>query len=475
MPKSKITNNSKFINLVNSLNLIEKRDLEKFLLLSSFGITNRDRDLFKQLQKKIEIHKNIDEEKFWKSVLSESEYSNKNRIKSRLFKAIENYICLLEIRKNDGIRMYLLTTFYFRNNLISNLKNALNKGIRKLSSLKDTKPDYRIILYWFHENMVFITKDIRQESIHINGMEEELSEFYAINKLRIICEKINRSEILNSGKDVSSYHEEVDHLRLSSNSIYANIYFHLYQLLSEDQYSSFNIVNNEIRKLDKTSNLGQIKEVYVHLMNYCIRKINERKLEYAEQFINYSKFLDSNNILLDQKMMSIGRLKNILVGCYIIDNIEWASYIMDKYSDCWQETKDINRRDFLSLNKAFLALWRNDFEKSMDFIHQFQSSSMYHKDVYYKMACDKLLLKIFFEKGEYESLDNKIFVLIGYIRNREKLSQKRKTPNLRFLYLLDKINRGKIVDIEGEKENIPIADYIWLKKVYHRNNKITSS
>jgi len=463
MPKK--SSNHTLITIINDLSIGQVRDLIKFLNLSSIGVTQIDREVLTHLIELIKKNKKLEDNTLWNSTFQHIDSKERNRIKNRLLTAIEYYICLLEIRRNEGIKMHLLTTWYFKNNLGSNLKQALSKGIRKLSAIKDAIPSYRIILYWLHEKLVFIRKDIRQESVHFDSMEEELTDFYAINKLRIICERINRSEILNSDNDAPSFQDEVEYLKSSSDSIFVNIYYQLYQLLNKDQYSRFVIINEEIEKLSSTVNSETIKEVHVHLMNYCIRKINERKLEYAEQFISYSKLLDSNGILLDQNIMSIGRFKNILVVCYIIDDPTWAKYIIDKYSDYLQETKDINRQEFLLLNKAILALWQNEFDKCINYIHNFQSSSMYHKDVYYKIACDKLLLKVFFEKGEFDSLVNKISVLIVYIRNRKKLSKKRKTPNLKFLYILDKINRNKTVNIDSEKENILLADYIWLKRV----------
>lgn len=465
MTKSRTSKNSKLIDLILVFSLKEKRDLEKFLTLTSNNLTSRDREIFSQLLSKLTKEKGFNEEIFWSKYLSGDEYKNKNRIKSRLFKAVENYICLLEISKNDGMKTLLLSTFYLTKNLIYNLKSTLKKSINHLSPIRNSSPTYRIMLYWLYEKLVFISKDIRQESIHINQMEVELDEFYSSNKLRILCEKINRSKILNSGFDASIYNEEVERLRAHSSSAYTDIYYHLFQLLSSNQDSSFITLNQKIAEHPLSLDLERVKEVYVHLMNYCIRKINERELGYANQFITYSKFLDSNDILLDQNMMSIGRFKNILVVCYIINDLDWAKYIIHKYSAHLQETMDIKRRDFLSLNKAIMALWQNDYEGCMDNVHSFQSSSMYHKDVYYKIACDKLLLKLYYEKAEYELLHNKVSVLIVYIRNRKKLNKKRQEPNLTFLYLLDKLSRNKPVQIEADKSKILLSDYIWLERV----------
>ncbi len=455
---------SKLFNTLNSLTISQKRDLEKFFTMPSAGLTSGDRVLFERLLSALKKNKELDEAEFWTNALAQKDIANKNRIKSRLFKAIENYVCLLEIKNDRAIKSHLLSSFYFRKNLMQNLMSTLNKGIRLISPLTENNLNNKIISYWLHEKIVRIKKDVRKDDTHIIDMEQELTDFYVLNKMRIICEKVNRLKIINTGEKPNTYSKEIEELRLKSNSIYADIYYYLFKLTSETKSVYFHKLEKLSDKNLDNLNTEIFKEVYAFLMNYCIGKINKGELTFAEHYFNYVKILEAKGLILDSGIIGIGRFKNIMIVCQIMDNPDWSSDFIHKYAPYLQETKLIKRKDFLALNLAIIKLWQKDFDKCAEYIHAFRSSAMYHKDVYYKITCDKLLLKVHYELGESEMMVHNIKVLRNYIKSRKNILEQKKVPNIKFLNFLEKIDREKAIKLEKIKGKIPISDYLWLEK-----------
>ena len=98
---------------------------------------------------------------------------------------------------------------------------------------------------------------------------------------------------------------------------------------------------------------------------------------------------------------------------------------------------------------------------------------MYLKDIYYKIACDKLLVKLYYEKNEKEAILNKIENNKGFIRKQKKLSDRRKQLHLAFLKVLQQLVKNKKIELEKVKGEILIPDYLWLSKVVKRDSPKT--
>ena len=89
---------------------------------------------------------------------------------------------------------------------------------------------------------------------------------------------------------------------------------------------------------------------------------------------------------------------------------------------------------------------------------------MYSKDIYHKIACDKLLLKIDFELRDFEFLGRDANRISRYIDKHPTLPRSRKAPHLQFIQYFKALIKEAPFDLETNKGKLLILDYKWLKK-----------
>lgn len=457
----------KLLNIIKTLTLVQKRDLKYFIQLPSNKITNTDKVVFGKLLelKSATIEKNG--EAIWETILNKEDLPDKNRIKNRLLKAIERYISLNALESNTAIKYYLLADYYSEKQVSKNEKTILKSGIAELE--KSNFFEDKIFLFWLYQLSVQKEKDVRIHDSKIDLMYEALNDFYLCNKIRIICEKVNRHKIINVEKDFGQDCKEIEVLIEKSNAPEVQIYASLFRFMIEGDEPHFVALDRLLEESNAYFKTKHENEVYVYLLNYCIRQINAGNFKYAYKYLSYIKKLEARGALLEHNTLGIGRFKNSILCSIIIGETEWASRFIDKYSACLSKSSKIDKEAFLILNKAIIEFYNDNIDTAFDLIREFQNSSVYNKDLYYRITCDKLLLKVFYELNENEAVGRKIDSIKTYLRTQKKLNEGRIQKHLNFLKALRQLmDRGHFD--RTLKRDLLIPDFIWLEKIVKRND-----
>ena len=456
----------KLLNIIKVLTLVQKRDLSCFIGLASNRITGRDKEVFAMLLdlKPSTIEKTG--EGIWECILSKEELSGKNRMKHRLLKAVERYIMLLSAEANGAVQYYLLADYYLKNNIQKNTDALLKKGISELQERYQL--DDKVFLFWLYQLSVQRENGLRQNDTAIDLMNASLNDFYICNKIRIICEKLNRHNIINQEKDLEQEIREIEKLIENSKAPEVELYAALLKLLTTREEQYFTALDTSL-KVNKVF-LGKkyINDIYVYLLNFCIRKINNGHLKYAKKYFEYIKALDSMDLLLVNKSLGISRFKNILLCSIIIGETQWTKLLFEKYSDNLSAPSKIDKESFLLLNQAIVEFYNDNIELAFNYVRSFRDSGMYDKDLYYRIACDKLLLKIYYELNEIEAALRKIESIRNYIKAQKRLKPERIHKQINFLKVVAQLVAQSNIDKEL-KDELLIPDRIWLEKMVNRN------
>jgi len=461
---------SKLLRSVESLNLAQRRDLYVFASMPSNRLSDRDQELLQKLTKRKKAKADFDEDDLWNKMLGKKERANKNRIRNRLLKTVERYICLYQLDTEENFKNVLVAKYYTEQQIEKNAIAAINKGISYIQRSKNQSPNTNIFLYWLHEMGVQKDREKRTVDRKLQFMEDALQDFYSETKIRLICEKANRNKIINGHKNYKDYLNEIEALAKKSTSIYTQVQYWAFQLVNEQKETYYEKLTQYLS--EHKENLGEQyqREIRESLMNFCIRKINAGQLDYAAEYLVYIRELEATQSLLEKGTISIGRLKNCVLTALLSDQTDWALNFLNKYTANLSHSDEVSRGPFLEFNKAVIELQRNNLDQSFQHISNFQKSEMYLKDIYYKIACDKLLFKLYYEENEKEAILSKIENTKDFIRNQKKLSVRRKQLHLTFLKTLQQLARNKEIKLEDVKGEILIPDYLWLSKVVKRDS-----
>lgn len=456
----------KLLNAIKVLTLVQKRDLKCFIDLASNKITTRDKAVFKILLdlKAATIEKKG--EAIWETILSKEEIISKNRMKHRLLKVVERYITMLSAESSSSIQYYLLADYYLKNKIQKNTDTVIKKGINEIR--KKYRLDDKIFLFWLYQLLMQKKKSLRQSDTTLDLAYGALNDFYICNRIRMICEKLNRHNIINQKKDFEQDVKEIEQLIENSEAPEVSLYAALFRLLRTEEEQYFIVLDKTIREDQINLEKKYLNDIYVHLLNFCIRKINQGNLNYAKKYFEYIKDLESMGQLLENNSLGISRFKNILLCSIIIGETKWTNILFEKYSDYLSVPSKIDKTPFLTFNKAIVEFYNDNIDASFQYVRSFRNSSMYDKDFYYKITCDKLLLKIYFELNEEEAALRKIESIRNYIKTQKKLKPQRMQKQVTFLKVVSLLLTKNAIDNKIVEELL-ILDRLWLKRIINRN------
>lgn len=453
---------NKFTLAVKILSNNQKKDLMAFMQMPSNHLSNRDQELFQHfLNFDLKKAENVDET-FWEAFLEESEKKNKNKIKSRLLRTLERYLSLCSLEEAEApLAPTMLAIKYMESGLRKNGKFWIKKVRAILDSNVEKTLDNELIRFWLSELEVNATKDKRVKTSKIREMEEAIQAFYHINRLRLFCEKLNRSGIIDNDQELDQIRDQIKPDESSKESV---LYYHISKMLVEKDVASYEYVRYFLREHHDFFSKKYSKEIYEYLLNFCIRKVNQGEKYYAKTYLDIIDFLEKEDMLLDMGKLGAPRFKNCVVASIIAGDLLWINQFTERYKNknFLEESDQIKRKPFLDFNQALLELYAGNLEESRDLLTAFKHSNMYLKDIYYKIACDKLLLRIYFQNDEFHLIESQVDGIRKYIKINKKLTDSRKAPHLLFLSCLSKLRSMKTLDIEALKNKLLILDYNWL-------------
>ncbi|MCG8329309.1 MAG: hypothetical protein MI974_16560 [Chitinophagales bacterium] len=434
--------------------------------MPSNRLTQRDKEIFEELLQK--SNPKIKEADLWIELLTSSELKNINRIKNRLQKTLSRYISLYQLDSNQAIQNLLLSEYFTEKLLEKNALSTLNKGITQ--NQKDPNFYRKAILFWLYQLFIYTEKDVRKPEVYnakIVSMKMALNEFYACNSMRIICEQINRHLIINGAANYDELSAEAERMVQISDSEHLRVYHDIFLLLTKRENTYLQKIEAYLNKYEDQLKLEYLREIYAYLMNYCIRRLNSGNSLYARSYISYIKKLEQKGILLDNQTMGIGRLQNSITAAIIINEDEWALDFLEKYTPYLYTDSRIDRTSFIKLNRAIIEMNRGDVDKCFEYANDFKNTPMYNKDVYYRIYCDKLLLKTHVIYKNTSIVDSMINTIRNYIRSKQNILKGATKKNLDFLKIIKVIKDGKYVQKNDMiVTDLLLMDKLWLQK-YH--------
>ena len=289
-------------------------------------------------------------------------------------------------------------------------------------------------------------------------MENCLDEFYACNKLRILCEKANRRKILKKANSGRKLEEEVGFLKRHVQSDLVGAYCDLFQMINGGSETDFIKVKQFVDQEPKLRKV-HLQEFIAYLMNYCIRKFNGGDFSFTRHYLDFIRKLESKNLLLVGGILGIGRLKNTILSLQLNEGSKAAQTFLDTYG----AFLDPKHKPYLLLAQAAIDLDQGKIDKALEGIKEFQDSDVYLHDLYYKLTCDKLMLKCFYEKKDFPPILKRVESIKAFVRSRRRLPEDRIAKNVNFLTAIERLAKNEKISIEEHDFTIP--DYRWLTKV----------
>lgn len=162
----------------------------------------------------------------------------------------------------------------------------------------------------------------------------------------------------------------------------------------------------------------EARELYLLAINHGVRKLNQGIKSYFTDVMDLYKQGLQENYLLTNGVLSRFTYHNIVAAALQINEVDWAK----KFLEDWTPKLERRFRERMyNFNQAKIAYSIHNFDEALSRLQQ----SNYH-DPLLNLGARTLLLKIYFEQGEWDALYSHLDAFQSYLRRKTKLNYHRK-------------------------------------------------
>lgn len=246
-----------------------------------------------------------------------------------------------------------------------------------------------------------IQEETRSADDRLQQVTDALDAFYLTAKLKHTCEMLSRINVVRTSYEIFLADELVAHIHehwprygnIPSVAVYYRIYLALTKPEDELQFPEL------IALLEAHANkfpVLEARELYNFARNYCIKRINRGHTRYLNELFGLYKRLTETGLIYDGEFLTQWDYKNAITAGLRIEQYDWVKrFIYDQ-----KERLDPRfRENAFSYN---LSNFHYESGQPRQALRLLQSVEF--TDVYYGLSARALLLKIYYEENDTESL-----------------------------------------------------------------------
>ena len=462
--------NSKLIQLMASL---DKAEVVRFLEFVTSPYFNKRKEqvvLAKYLKK---YHPDFPPERFEKDTIFKLLFPvarfDLKRLRyemSYLTKLLEDFLAIQYFQDNQFQKGYHLLESLNDKKLDKYFNQTFKKLDSQAAEEKEKNARHYLQLHLLNDlaDDHFSQKRERKFDIKIQDASHFLDLFYLSQKLRYSCNMIDRQKFLaiqykiDFQDELHSMLEKVDFEGIEDIEVYDKL-FHAIDKEDEEQYF-FEIVDLLKKNSDHLWKEDQ-KEIFMHLINYCARKIRRGNEGYVETALELYLIGIQSKVLFIEGFLSPWTFKNIISLGLRSKRYEWVKDFINEYGEA---IKPQFRRDALNFNLADLSFHQNEFRETLSYLNMLNYS-----DIYYTLNGRVLLLKTYFHLEELNPLLSGIASFTIYLKRNNQITKDVKNSYLNFCNLLFRIVKAKPNKIEQVIERINNTEQViskaWLNSI----------
>lgn len=361
----------------------------------------------------------IKRECLWKTIFPHQtfDYSKLALLFTYTWRLVEQF--LVQERQNNSSDVFNL-------NLLYELRNrkqwpAYERQWKK-SEYELNKRQKRDIEYYKYAlnlaeegNQSYIQQARRKEDFSLIEKERRLDQYYILEKLRDAVEMQVRRQILQgdySERLLEAILQELkDNLDNYSDVPGIQVYYLLYQMMDQPSLSSYRKALGAFQANEAIFPIKEVAGIYIYFQNFCISRINKNEKIFLREIFNLYKDQLERNLLHENGYLIEWHYKNIVTTAIRLEELNWVNVFIEDYKNA---LKVEARENAYSFNKAAYCYAIGDFDQVLNLLTQVE----YH-DFRYNLGAKVLLLRVYYERNEFEALDALVESFRQYLqRNR---------------------------------------------------------
>lgn len=388
---------------------------------------------------------------------------------SFLLKLIENYLITEHLQSNELHQQIALAQAYsqLRIDGLFEATIAQAKAAQQKNNLRDASfyaTEYE--LEW--TEYLHTVQQERNAPRNLQPLDTALDVHYIAQKLRQACRMMAHQSVFKVQYDTGLADSVLAYVssRPDLQTIPAiGLYYFNYQLLKTQEETQAVVYLRQFK--DMLLGMGQhfsaqeTRDLYVLAVNQCIKWFNKTgKEEYAQDMFEvYRAGLEGNYLLEDGKISPFA-FKNIAGVAMRLRQLDWAENFIEQYTPLLPE-KD--RATYSDYSRSKLYFNKKQYKEAMTLLQKVEYS-----DIFLNLDAKIMLLKMYYELGEYDVLDALLHSFQHFLNRKEQLGYHREnySNTLRFVKKLLNIapqDKDKKTQLKTEiEQTAALGERNWL-------------
>lgn len=314
------------------------------------------------------------------------------------------------------------------------------------------------------EEYQYLSSGQRTEALNLQELLDAADTAFITRKLRQACFALTHQTVYNAEYRMGLLEAVLDHIRQTSGLLQLpalSLYYYCYLFLTEpDEEAHFSHFRELLLAHGATLPPDEQRDLHLLAINYCIKKINQLQSTYFQKALELYQSALRADILLENGILSPFAYNNIVAIALKVREGSWAEQFIHQYAP-YLEKK--HREANFQLNLARVAYVRKNYREAL--LHLQEAD---YKDLINNLIAKTLILKIYYETGEYDALDAHLQSMQSFLRRQRVIGYHRDNYRniIRLTRKLMQHNPNHAAEIQTLKTQIeaenPLTEKDWL-------------
>ena len=409
----------------------------------------------------------LSQERLFAAAFPDKAYDNRalRHTMSYLLDLVRRYLAMEEMESAGADYHYYLCRALRRRNLDELLDFEWSQADKQLENNPERDARWHFDRYDLHqEKMEALAPRGRSAALDLHPLQLHLTVFYLSEMLRLSCSALTHQAIGAQTHD-AGFVDEVLNLVESGDWLEKQptvaLYYYLYRALREpEQPAFFNAWKSVLATHSEAFASSELRDIHLLGINYCIRRMNGGQKDFIREAFELYRSGLAKNLLTENGWISGFTYKNVIRIGTALGEHEWVSNFFEQYKSSLHPRE---REPLYRYNLAFLCFRKQDFARAMPLLQQLEL-----EDRLNLLDARRMLLRSYYELGEYKALDSLLTSFPAYLRRQKDLGYHRdlNLHLVRFTRRLLEIPPGDRRAMEKLAEEIrnteQVAEKAWL-------------
>ncbi|MCB0704019.1 MAG: hypothetical protein KDC34_01860 [Saprospiraceae bacterium] len=451
-------NRSKIMLLLRNINTRDRRRLRKFLHSPFFNENEELCKLYDFLFESVASPPN--KKKCWAHLYPQRPYDDQafRHLLSNLHSLALEFLTYEQLQKSPLTAQTLLLASVNKVELHKHFEGVVRSINRQSLDPGILAPHFHHQLsrveHYQHQNLELSEKRVRTFK-HLENADYQLDCYYISQKLKNYCDFLGYQKTLQQEAHIQlppDFLEYVAHSAFLKEDIVRAYFLAANMMLLPDEEHYYQQLLQLLIQLGQRFEKKEQQQLFIHLINYCIdTKINQGRQDYFQElFILYKDTL-KQQIIFNGQELDPQHYKNIItVGLYV-RSFDWVEQFIQEYTPQLPES---NQENALNYNLAKVYFQQEKYEQVIEQLREVE-----YKNISYALGGKLMLLKTYFELGEFLALDSLAESFRIYLRRNQLISKDLKQQYLNVIRFVRKLSTVAPFDQKAlERIHLQIED-----------------